>query len=74
METLANWARAFDLELYQIFREGDGEPEAGRVEGGRSDLTPAETKLLDALRAMPRPDRKLFLRLARYLAQFRGEA
>jgi transcriptional regulator with XRE-family HTH domain len=67
VETLAKWARALDLELYQVFWEGEGELEAVRVEERRNGLTPAESKLLDALRQIREPDRKLVLSLARYL-------
>ena len=70
LETLEKWAKAFDLELYQLFYQGKGKPEAPRA-------TPAVPKpprgseqdaLLKVFSRMSRPRRTLLLAMARKIA------
>jgi transcriptional regulator with XRE-family HTH domain len=67
LETLEKFARAFDLELYQIFYSGSRKgtaPEVPRQEA----LTGNERNLVDLFKRLSPPDKKLFLQLARYSA------
>jgi transcriptional regulator with XRE-family HTH domain len=62
--TLERWAKALDLELYQLFYQGKGEPMAPEL----AEPTPRNTRegtLLNLFRRMPERDRGLFLALAR---------
>ena len=62
--TLERWAKALDLELYQIFYQGKGEPMAPEVAEPTRRNT-REGTLLNLFRRMPERDRSLFLALAR---------
>jgi len=64
IETLEKWARALDLELYQVFYQGEGKPVAPEV-AQRVSLDRRGRKLLDLLGRLPEEDRRLFLGLAR---------
>jgi transcriptional regulator with XRE-family HTH domain len=72
IETLEKWAKALDLELYQIFYQGKGEPVAPTV-AERTTLHRREDKLLDFFRRMPERDQSLFLALARKAIKRQGE-
>jgi len=64
LETLGKWVKALDLELYQLFYQGKGEPMAPEVaEPTRRNAR--EGTLLNLFRRMPERDRRLFLALAR---------
>jgi len=62
--TLERWAKALDLELYQLFYQGKGEPMAPEVAEPTRRNT-REGSLLNLFRRMPERDRSLFLALAR---------
>jgi transcriptional regulator with XRE-family HTH domain len=62
--TLEKWAKALDLELYQVFYEGKDEPVAPEVPDGMV-LDRREAKLVNLFREMPEGDKSLFLGLAR---------
>jgi transcriptional regulator with XRE-family HTH domain len=62
--TLERWAKALDLELYQLFYQGKGEPMAPEVAEPTRRNT-REGTLLNLFRRMPERDRSLFLALAR---------
>jgi transcriptional regulator with XRE-family HTH domain len=70
LETLEKWAKALDLELYQLFFAGKGEPEAPEV----PELTSVgseDRKLIGLLKEMPPQDRRLLLSLARKMVKQR---
>jgi transcriptional regulator with XRE-family HTH domain len=71
VETLERVAKALDLELYQIFYSGNGDPKA--PETFKEDPpTVAEKNLLQTYRRMKPHDQKLLLDFARYAAKPRG--
>ena len=70
--TLEKWAKALDLELYQIFYQGNGKPVAPKVTESTT-LHTREEKLLDLFRRMPVGDKDLFLALAREAIKRRGK-
>jgi len=64
LETLGKWAKALDLELYQIFYQGKNKPPAPKVaEPSRRNIR--EGALLKLFAQMPERDKQLFLGLAR---------
>jgi transcriptional regulator with XRE-family HTH domain len=65
--TLGKWAKALDIELYQLFFVGGGEPQAPKA-AGRSPLRPPEEGLLKLFGRMSKPNRQLLLLMARKLA------
>ena len=70
--TLEKWAKALDLELYQVFYEGKGEPAAPEVPEGMA-FDSREEKLVDLFRRMPESDKSLFLGLASEAVKRRGK-
>jgi transcriptional regulator with XRE-family HTH domain len=62
--TLEKWAKALDLELYQFFYQGKGEPIAPEVAEPTRHNT-REGALLNLFQRMPERDKQLFLALAR---------
>ena len=62
--TLERWAKALDLELYQLFYQGRGKPIAPKV-AEPTRRNKREGALLNLFRRMPERDRSLFLALAR---------
>jgi transcriptional regulator with XRE-family HTH domain len=70
--TLEKWAKALDLELYQVFYEGKGQPVAPDVPGGMA-LDRREAKLVNLFREMPEGDKSLLLGLAREVVKRRGK-
>lgn len=71
LETLEKWARALDLELYQLFFVGKGEPEALKPPEG-SLVSREERKLLEIFRKRDRQDKQLILSLVREMASRTG--
>ena len=69
LETLGKFAKALDLELYQLFYSASHKaaPKVTREE----PLARDERNLVDLLKRMSPPDRKLLLQLARYTAGWR---
>src|SRR5438445_241607 len=63
LETLARWADALDLELYQLFFESKGKPKAARVETTQDRFSASERDLIKMFRAMRGPDRRAVLSL-----------
>jgi transcriptional regulator with XRE-family HTH domain len=70
--TLGKWAKALDLDLYQVFYEGKGEPVAPKVAESIA-LDRREEKLVDLFRRMPESDKSLFLGLAREAVKRQGK-
>jgi len=70
--TLEKWAKALDLELYQIFYQGKGEPVAPKV-AEPSRRNTREGALLNLFQRMPERDKQLFLALAREAVKRRGK-
>ena len=64
LETLEKWAKALDLELYQVFYQGRQRPVAPKAAEGTSFHT-REEELLNLFRRMSAGDKDLFLALAR---------
>jgi transcriptional regulator with XRE-family HTH domain len=72
IETLEKWARALDLELYQLFYAGNSKPVAPKLTKTTAPRT-RERKLLDLFKRMPERDKDLFLALAREAVKLRGK-
>jgi len=66
--TLEKWAKALDLELYQIFYQGKGEPAAPKVAAPSGRHT-REGALLNLFQRMPERHKPLLLALARRLSK-----
>jgi len=62
--TLEKWAKALDLELYQLFYHGKGRPVAPKV-AEPSRRNTREGALLKLFQRMPDWDKGMFLGLAR---------
>jgi len=66
LETFERWAKALDLELYQLFFVGEGTPQAPKAtESGR--LRPGGKELLKLFDRMSKPNQQLLLDMARKL-------
>jgi transcriptional regulator with XRE-family HTH domain len=65
LETLEKLAKAFELELYQLFYSGSGTPIAPEVPG-QDSLARDERKLVEMFRQMSASDKELVLVLARH--------
>jgi transcriptional regulator with XRE-family HTH domain len=70
LETQEKWAKALDLELYQLFFAGKREPEAPEVPEVAS-VGSEDRKLMGVLKEMPPKDRRLLLSLARKMVKQR---
>jgi transcriptional regulator with XRE-family HTH domain len=70
--TLEKWAKALDVELYQLFYEGEGEPAAPTVSRSSRRHT-RQGALLHLFKRMPEGDKGLFLALARTAVGMRGK-
>jgi transcriptional regulator with XRE-family HTH domain len=71
LETLGKLAKALEVELYQLFFEGEGKPKpvsAGAMEAQNT----REKQLLGFFRQVNKTDRQLILHLARDLAKRAG--
>ncbi len=68
LETLEKWAKAFGLELYQLFFVGKAEPETPK--GAASlGLRGEERRLLNAFASLGRRDKALLCSLASKMTQ-----
>ena len=68
LATLGKWAKALDLELYQLFFSGEGKPEEPKVaKPAMVVLGKDEGRLVDLFRRMPNHERQLLLGLARMI-------
>jgi transcriptional regulator with XRE-family HTH domain len=68
LETLQRWANALEVEVYQLFFEGEGMPEpvsAGAMEG----LDRREGELVGLFRQADEPDKQLMLEIARKMTR-----
>ena len=70
--TLEKWAKALDLELYQLFYQGKGEPVAPKVAEPSRRHT-REGALLNLFQRMPESEKSLFRGLARESVSKRGK-
>ena len=72
LKVLEKWAKALDVDLYQLFVIGDGEPGApilpGKMPGGTQQRT-----LLGLFGQMPIEDRALLISMAREIVKRKGE-
>ena len=72
LATLEKWAKALDLELYQLFYRGKGKPVAPKVaEASRRNTR--EGSLLNLFKRMSERHKGLFLGLARETVRTRGK-
>ena len=67
LETLGKFAKALEVEFYQLFFVGGGEPQAPKAEG-RAPLGSPEDELVKLFRRMSKPNKRLLLLMARQLA------
>lgn len=70
---LERWAEALDLELYQIFFVGDGQPEAPALPESTAPTGTQERKLAALAGQMPADDKALLISIARDLAKRNGK-
>ena len=68
LETLERLAKVLNIEVYQIFFEGEGKPEAVPV-GAREGVDEREGELLGLFRQAYEADRRLMLDIARKLTK-----
>jgi transcriptional regulator with XRE-family HTH domain len=68
LETPERWARALEVEVYQLFFEGDGNPEAA-LTGAIDALDKSEVRLLGFFRRANEADRQFMLQVGRKLAK-----
>ena len=70
LATLEKWAKALDLELYQLFFAGEGKPEAPQAAPTMPKPPPGSegAALLKAFSRMSKPNRRLLLAVARKMA------
>ncbi len=68
--TLEKWAKALDLELYQLFFIGEAKPKALRVAetAPGPPLSPEDLALLKVFNRMTTRDRRMLLDVARRMA------
>jgi transcriptional regulator with XRE-family HTH domain len=71
LETLEKWARALDLELYQLFFVGKGAREALKLSQA-PPVSREERRLLELFKKRNRRDKQLILYLVRKMASRRG--
>ncbi len=68
LATLQRWAKALEVEVYQIFFEGDGRPKPVPT-GGMQALARRERNLLALFRQATEADRQIMLHVARRMAE-----
>jgi transcriptional regulator with XRE-family HTH domain len=71
LATLEKWSKALDLELYQLFYKGKGEPVAPKVAEPTRRNT-REGSLLKLFQRMAEWDKAMFLGLAREVVKRQG--
>jgi transcriptional regulator with XRE-family HTH domain len=71
LETLQRWAKALEVEVYQLFFEGDGRPEPAPT-GTMEAMDKTERQLLAFFRQADEADRQLMLDVARKMAKKRA--
>jgi transcriptional regulator with XRE-family HTH domain len=72
LRNLEKWAKALDLELYQLFFVREGKPTRPEVLKG-TVLFRRERKLVDLFRQMDERDKQLLLGLAREVVKRQGK-
>ncbi len=68
LATIQRWAKALEVEVYQIFFEGDGRPEPVPT-GGMETLDRRERELLALFRQASKADTQLIIHVARRIAE-----
>jgi transcriptional regulator with XRE-family HTH domain len=68
LKTLERWAKALEVEVYQLFFEGEGKPKPVPV-GTREAMDKREEKLLGFFRRADEAERRLMLDIAREMAK-----
>jgi len=71
LETLQRWAKALEVEVYQLFFEGQGMPEPAPA-GAMEALDRKERELLALFRQVNEADRQLMLHVARKMSKKRA--
>ncbi|HLY61020.1 MAG TPA: helix-turn-helix transcriptional regulator [Terriglobia bacterium] len=73
LETLRKWAAALDVEMYQLFFEGEGKPEA-TTQKGAGELGREERKMVEAFKSLDNEDKKIAVALLRKMANQKKRA
>lgn len=68
LETLRKWAAALDVEMYQLFFEGEGKPKTASQKEA-SPLRPEERNLVESFTRLNKKDRSFLIALARKMAK-----
>jgi len=68
LDTLQRWAKALEVEVYQLLFEGEGKPEPVPV-GAREGLDRRERELVGLFRQADESERRLMLQVARKMAK-----
>lgn len=68
LETLRKWATALDVEMYQLFFEGEGKPLAA-VQKEAAEHGPEIRRLIDAYESLGSRDQKFAIALVRKMAK-----
>lgn len=68
LETLRKWAAALDVEMYQLFFEGEGKPKTASQKEA-SALGPEERNLVENFTRLNKKDRSFLIALARKMAK-----
>jgi transcriptional regulator with XRE-family HTH domain len=72
LETLQRWANALEVEVYQLFVEGE-ETAGVNYAGVMEDLDGIDRRLLSVLRRVNKADRRLVLSMANKMAKKKVE-
>jgi len=67
LQTLERLASAFDVELYQLFFEGEGKPKEASTPRFTA-AAPEERRLLETFKALDKKDQRLVVSMVRKLA------
>jgi hypothetical protein len=73
LETLRKWAAALDIEMYQLFFEGEGKPQAASGKAS-TEFGREERGLVAAFRTLGSKDQKFAAALIRKMAREKGAA
>lgn len=68
LETLGKWAAALDVQMYQLFFEGEGKPLAA-AQMGTGKLDPQERGLVEAFKSLDNKDKKFAVALLRKMGR-----
>ncbi|HLY61024.1 MAG TPA: helix-turn-helix transcriptional regulator [Terriglobia bacterium] len=67
LETLRKWAAALNIEMYQLFFEGEGKPVAAARDGA-INLGREERRMVEAFKGLDNNDKKIAVALLRKMA------